>query len=287
LANLINRFRSTLVRTRLARVWKRPARLASVASLALIAILSAPRIAAGYSINFPPTDFTIYSPDGTQTLGSSHYYIEQVPGGEIAILHGEDRYLDGGYDIESERLQLDHNGGFPALLEFDHTFFAADGSPTMRGHADLRSGLASCDKYGAGTIPSAPQQVTFPPDTYAGASLLIPLQSFLGAGNIDKLHLHAFSCTPGPRVFAITASVDANPVPKALFSDSLVKVDAHPDFGWITFLVQPFVPKLDAWFDPNGQWRFMGAELARFYGGTPIMMVTTQSQSDRAAAAQK
>jgi hypothetical protein len=259
----------------------RPALLGVVAGLGLMG-LAAPGMAAGYVINFPPTDFTIYNPDGTQKLGSAHYYVEQVPGGEIAILHGEDRYLDGGYDIETEHLQLDHHGGYPTLVEFDHSFFNAKGALTIRGHADLRTGLASCD--GAGSAPSAPQQITFPPDTYAGASLLIPLQSFLDEGDVEKLHLHAFTCTPGPRVFAITASVDANPMPKPLFSEALIKVDAHPDFGWITFLVKPFVPKLDAWFDPQQQWKFMGAELARFYGGTPIMMVATPSQNEHAAA---
>jgi hypothetical protein len=256
---------------------------AAIAVAALIACATASH-AHAEAFNFPPTDFTIYTPDGRTELGKSRYTVEPTPEG--AVLRGEDYYNSGESDIEVDRLEMPVGGGPPQLLEFRHSFFAAGGAPTMIGYANIRSGLASCTGYSNGDADTVTDRLTFPDDTYAGASVLVPIQLYLRSGAAGPLKLHVFSCTPSPRVVAIEVSLA--PKPKSLpYPGNLVEVVVTPDFGWWNFLVSPFVPKLEAWFAPTDQFGFVGGQLARFYKGPDILMVKTGGHPAAAAQAER
>ncbi len=257
-------------------------RIAAVITVAaLIACATAAR-ARAESFSFPPTDFTIFTPDGRTELGKSRYTVEPTPEG--AVLRGENRYNDGQYDIEVDHMESAAGGGPPQLVEFRHSFFAADGSPMMTGYADMRSGLTSCTGYTHGSPDTTTARLNFPDDTYAGASVLLPIQMFLRSGASGPLKLHVFSCTPSPRLIAIEVSLA--PKPKALpYPGDLVEVIVKPDFGWFNFLVSPFLPKLEAWFAPSDQFGFVGGQLARFYKGPEILMV--KSNANAAARVQR
>jgi hypothetical protein len=245
-------------------------RIAAAIAIAALFACGVPSRARAERFSFPPTDFTIFTPDGKTQLGTSRYTVE--PTTEGAVLRGEDYYNDGQSDIEVDRLEVPENPGPPQLIEFRHSFFAAGGAPTMSGYANIRSGLASCTGYSGGIANTITDRLTFPDDTYAGASVLVPIQVFLRSGAVGPLKLHVFSCTPTPRVIAI--EVGLAPQPKALpYPGNLVEVVITPDFGWWNIVLSAFVPKLEAWFTPDDQFGFVGGELARFYKGPDILMV--------------
>lgn len=232
-------------------------------------------IAAGAScafaaISFPPTNFKIINPDTGATIGQSQYSIENVADG--AIVHGASHFSDGQSDVETGRL-LGVGDGLPKLVEFDHTFFSADGSVVERAHLDLRSGAATCTHTASGVRSDTTASLQFPDDTWAGASVVIPIQHFLRTSNRDLPSLHVFNCAPEPKIFAISLQTDPGPAVWTPYGGSALRVEVRPDFGWLNLIVTAFVPKLHIWFDPGNQWTFVGDEAARFYHGTKIMLV--------------
>jgi hypothetical protein len=220
-------------------------------------------------------DFVILSPDGTSRIGRTHYSIIERAG--ALILRGEDRFDSGEYDIETSRLTPAGGGGMPALVDFNHMFYSAEGTVVMEAHADLRTGLASCIDRRSGTPELTAARIEFPPDTWAGASVILPIQRFLRAGGHGKLSLHVFNCAPSPKVFAVEVTPDPAPTRLPDYLPGAIEIDAKPDFGWLDFIVAPFVPKLRAWFDPGRDFEFVGAMLERYYGGPRILMVTARA----------
>jgi hypothetical protein len=220
-------------------------------------------------------DFVILSPDGTSRIGRIHYSIVERPG--ALILRGEDRFDSGEYDIETSRLTPAGDGGMPTLVDFNHMFYSAEGTVLLESHADLRTGLASCIDRRTGAPQLAAAPIKFPPDTWAGASVILPIQRFLRDGGHGKLSLNVFNCAPGPKVFAVEVIPDPAPTRLPNYLPGAVEIDAKPDFGWLDFLVAPFVPKLSAWFDPGRDFEFVGARLDRYYRGPTILMVTARS----------
>lgn len=217
-------------------------------------------------------DFVILSPDGARQIGTARYSLIQRA--HALILLGTDRYDSGQYDIQRMRLIPSGNGELPRLVDFNHVFYSSRGKVLIEAHADLATGLASCiDRRGS--VPKMDAtRLDFPPRTWAGASVLLPIQRFLRDGGHGKLSLEDFACAPGPKVVAV--EVNPDPAPKRLpgYLPGAVEIDAKPDFGWFDFIVSPFVPKLHAWFDPGRDFEFEGAMLARYYGGPQILMVT-------------
>jgi hypothetical protein len=59
----------------------------------------------------------------------------------------------------------------------------------------------------------------------------------------------------------------------------LVEVRIRPDFGWLNFLIAPFVPEMDAWFEPLRDWAYVGGKEGRFYKGPEIVLVGTAGSS--------
>ena len=43
--------------------------------------------------------------------------------------------------------------------------------------------------------------------------------------------------------------------------------------GWINAVIAPFLPRIQAWFDPSEDWFFVGGQSARYYKGLKYLMV--------------
>jgi hypothetical protein len=251
----------------------------AIAIAGALAALSAPAMAAQEQLmGVGAPDFVILSPDGSRRIGRTHYSIVRRAG--AVILRGENRFDNGEYDIETSRLTPSGGDGLPRLVDFNHLFYSAEGTILLESHADLRTGLASCIDRLSGAAKLAAAAVAFPPDTWAGASVILPIQRFLRDGGHGKLSLHVFNCAPSPKVFAVTVTPDSAPIRLPDYLPGAVEIDAKPDFGWLDFIVSPFVPKLHAWFDPGRDFEFVGAMLARYYGGPQILMVTARAYQD-------
>jgi hypothetical protein len=241
-----------------------------------LAVLSAPGLAAPTELmGVGPPDFVILSPDGARRVGLTHYSIIRRAG--ALILRGENRFGSGEYDIETSRLTPAGDGELPTLVDFNHIFYSAEGTVILESHADLRTGLASCIDRRSGAAKLAAAPIEFPPNTWAGASVILPIQRFLRDGGHGKLSLNVFNCAPSPKVIAV--EVTPEPYPQRLpgYLPGAVEINAKPDFGWLDFIVSPFVPKLHAWFDPGRDFEFVGAMLSRYYGGPEILMVTARA----------
>jgi hypothetical protein len=245
--------------------------LALTVLLAILAGASGANAADG--LNFPPTEFTILDPQTNFAMGRGRYSIKSIPGG--AVLQGTNRYDSGSTDVETARIEIDADGT-ARLLEADHTFFKIDGSIFQRSHIDTKAGEGTCVNNAVEPKIEETVPLTIPPDTWSGASVLVPIQVFLRKGESDTEQLHVFNCAPTPKIFAISAKVDPTAQVWTPYAASAIQVEVRPDFGWINILIAPFVPKLHAWFDPADGWTFVGSETARFYKGPPIMLVKTR-----------
>jgi len=244
-----------------------------LAALAILMIVGNVRVALAAGISFPTTNFTILNPDTGATIGQGRYNIESVADG--AILHGVSHYSDGQSDVETARL-VGVGEGLPKLVEFDHTFYNPSGSILERAHADLRSGASTCTHTDSGTRSDTAAVLQFTEDTWAGASVVIPVQHFLRAnGRQPQLpSLHVFNCAPDPKVFAISLQTDPGLAVWTPYGGQALRVEVRPDFGWLNLIVAAFVPRLHVWFDPGDGWAFVGDEAARYYKGTKIMLVS-------------
>jgi hypothetical protein len=226
---------------------------------------------AAEAFNFPPSDFEILSADSGQLIGHGHYRVEQAPGS--LILHGENRYLNGEYDLEEDHLTTEPGAALPTLVTFRHDFFNADGTLLLVARLDSKTGTAICAKAEAGKLDLKPEPLKFSADTFAGASVLIPIQDFISHGDREStLKLHVFNCAPSARLIA----VDVKPEGARTWADypgELERIDVKPNLGLWTIVIQPFIPKLAVWFDPSQNMLLVGAQLQRFYRGTKIILV--------------
>jgi hypothetical protein len=225
---------------------------------------------------FEPVDLTIYSADRHQVLGHSHYELTSVEGG--AEIRGEARYLDGESDVERDRIEFSTPEERPTLASFSHVFFLADGRLRMRAQADLKSGVASCDRYGDSGPLTVTETLDFPRDTYAGVTTLIPIEYGLLHGVRSGIRFHVFTCAPKPRVLELDATADLSETQWAAYSGNLVRMRVRPDFGWITLLASPFLPKFYEWFDSSHDWRYVGGTTQRFYKGPVVELVREPQQ---------
>jgi hypothetical protein len=249
---------------------------AAAAASAIVLTLAGTRPACSADpLSFPPTNFTILNPDTGIAIGRGRYRVEST--GESATLHGESTYYDDQSDVETAELQLGAGGDPPRLVEFDHTFFNADGSIQRRAHLDLKSGAATCiDNSGARESEQA-ALLSIPADTWAGASVVIPIQDFLRARDKGLARaIHVFNCAPGPKIFAVSVKIDAANAVWAAYGAEAIRVEVRPDFGWLNVIVAALAPKLHAWFDPNDGFAFVGDDATRYYKGPPIMLVKTR-----------
>ena len=239
----------------------------------LLAILSNSHAAAAPA---PPVlgliggDFTILRPGTTEVLGHARYAFERA--GTDEVLRGENRYLDGEYDIETDHLELSASTGAPTLAAYEHWFYARGGAPLMSVGLDIKSGMGLCVHYNGVNAETQSRSLSFPSDTYAGASLLIPITYGLLGNQGDRISAHFFACAPGPQLFAIQGKTRGG-MRWAHFDGDAVVVEVRPKLGWWDFLILPFVPKIRAWFDPADGFSYLGGELQRYYRGPEVELV--------------
>src|SRR5215469_733757 len=252
-----------------------PRRIA--AAIAMILIFICPRSASSADVlSFPPTSFEILNPDTGAAIGRAKYRVDSA--GDHATLRGEDGYFDGQTDVEIAHLDLGSPGRPPRLVDFDHTFYNGDRSILRRHHLDVKSGAATCIDNSAGQKTELTDVLTVPDNTWAGGSIVIPIQEFLRERTQETtLPLNVFSCATGPKIFAVNVTKDPGDAMWAAYGGDAMRVEVRPNFGWLNVIIEAFMPKLHAWFDPHDGWAFLGDEAARFYKGPPIMVVKSRS----------
>jgi hypothetical protein len=223
------------------------------------------------SLDFPATDFKLLSADGSVVIGRAHFKMAARSSGR-ALVQGKYQYSNGEYDIDEDWLEIRPDAHPPTLLSYRHAFFHADGSLDRVNEADLKSGQASCSIYVNGEAKTLNAKLTFPADTYAGPAVTLPIRDFIRRGSAESAEFRHFSCTPGPKIYLVNASIE-QPAQWALYPGKLVQVDIKPDFGLLGILVAPFLPKIRLWFDPAKDFELVGAESSRYYGGLNFIMV--------------
>lgn len=214
-------------------------------------------------------DFLIYDPSNTRLIGRAHYTIELSA--DSITISGRSNYLNGKYDVEREQL-LPH-GNSPRLVSYEHSYFDKRGTRQIVGSADAKTGKSSCISFPGGRSDVRAKVLSFPADTYAGSSVLIPIADKLKHDPSGNIHFHAFDCAPGPRIFEMNVGLQQakwNHLPH--YSD-LLKADARPVLGWYDVFLKPFIPVTQFWFDPRLPFGFMGGTMSRYYRGPEIMLV--------------
>ena len=113
----------------------------------------------------------------------------------------------------------------------------------------------------------------FPPDTFSGGSQLLIVMEKLRERR-QKIEFHAFACVPGPRIFEVDAALPDRAERWPFYPGDLVRLDLRPDFGaGLNFVIAPFLPKTEAWFDPQHNWKYVGGEFDRYFGGPHVLQV--------------
>jgi hypothetical protein len=227
------------------------------------------------------TDVTILNPDSLTVIGHGHYKVTHLD--HAALFEGENRYLDGEYDREVQRVERSGDGA-PILVTYQHSFFAADGSPVSLDTLDAKTGVVACTLYGEGAPVIRQTRIDVPRDTYAGSTQLMLLTGRLREGS-RSISMHSFICFPGPRIIAIKVTPPDTTVKWAMYPGNLLKVELVPDFGWLGAIAEPFIPKAYGWFDPADDFNYVGRLFDRFYRRRHLMMVRTTAgigQSSRA-----
>ena len=221
------------------------------------------------------SDLLIYDPTGTTQLGRAHYVVTQR--GNMVTIEGRNDFNDGERDVEHDTLRSD-GGELPRMLTYEHDYFDTHGAPQITASADMVAGKSSCAKYdnGKGTIETA--VLEYPPDTYAGAGVLVPIADQLRRGATD-LDIHVFDCAAGPRILTLHADLARDQWRFLPHEGELAKADAHPVFGWFNVFLKPFVPKIRMWFDPLRDYAFVGGTLSRYYRGPEILLVSARPKA--------
>jgi hypothetical protein len=47
----------------------------------------------------------------------------------------------------------------------------------------------------------------------------------------------------------------------------------RPDLGALNLLIAPFMPTMDAWFNPAENWNYVGGEFDRYFRGPHVLTV--------------
>ena len=240
---------------------------------ALVLLLSSAAASAQASagFDFPPATFNILDAKTSKVIGFVRYSIGPIDDSGLQTVSGDEHYLDGEHDVERDVVQNRGTDKMPLMVTFEHDFYNADGSIARVSAANFRTGDASCTVYTNGHRTVLSDTLDFPSDTYAGAIVELPMQAGLRNGSNGPISLHAFNCIPGPKVIKIAAYPQA-PSAWTHYAGETVEVSVKPDFGWLNFVVAPFMPEFRAWFNPASQWQFVGARFTRFYKGPEIIL---------------
>ena len=240
--------------------------LAAIAAVWVNAVASGPNSSGAF--DFGALELTVLSPDGKQTIGSTRFMV--LHDNSTEEVRSETRYLDGERDNESERLYAASPDSTPRLDTYEHSFFNADGTLHMVDTLNAKTGVASCESYTADKIKVRKSQLEVPADSFAGASELMMVVASLRHG-IREVKFHAFACVPGPEIFSVEASLPHRSEHWPLYPGDLVRLDMRPDLGALNLLLAPFMPTMDAWFNPNDNWNYVGGEFDRYFRGPHVL----------------
>jgi hypothetical protein len=250
-----------------------------IATFALLILINWFRLdyaAAQGPFDMSPIDTTIFAPDSTQVIGHGHYNLSYADG--LELIHGEDKYLDGEYDQEEQRLKPAPSDVPPFLLSYQHRFFNADGTPQYEESLDSRSGAATC-KFYSSDVPDLRESILkVPADTYSGATQLLLLVGRLRQG-ASAITFHSFNCIPNPRIIAVKATPQSGAVEWPMYPGKLAKLEMEPDLGMLNVLIAPFIPKVFAWFDPADSFNYVGGQFDRYYKGRHVLMVRSHDSN--------
>jgi hypothetical protein len=253
----------------------------NAAIVALVVVLLSARATRADDMDFPmSSDFDILNGDGSELVGHAHYDFTPTGRGSYR-LRGENRFHDGEYDVEVDEIRASRPPGLATMTTYRHDYFATDGALERVAAADVGTGEGSCTTYEAGRPEARISKIEFPSDTYAGSTVLIPLVHHLRRGFSGPILFHNFNCVPGPKLLTIKAY----PPARAAWSHhpgELVAVRIKPDFGWLNALIAPFIPRMDAWFEPRRNWAYVGGKSGRFYRGPEIILVDLADGDGRA-----
>ncbi len=244
-------------------------RRAMAAAIVLVAGLTA-RAASATGLGFRTADFTILSADGASVIGAVHFDVDDGrPGTEVVTSTA--RYNDGQYDVERDDFDTSKALELPVMSNYAHGFFHPDHTPFLASAVNFATGEAKCTSYEGNQPVVLSKTMTFPPDSYAGAAMMLPLQKSLRAGADGPIVMYDFACMPDPRLVKVEAYAQT-PAPWNHYPGELVRTNIKPDFGWLDYLIAPFVPEMHAWFSPSDDFHFVGAKFARFYKGPEVIL---------------
>jgi hypothetical protein len=246
--------------------------LLRIAVLASITIFGAPLACGQSDFDLPATDVTIFAADSDRVIGHGHYKLSYGDG--VEIVEGENKYLDGEYDREEQRVKPSEGGEPPLLVHYQHRFFNADGTTQYEDSLDARTGDAACTWYDSDGPDIHQTILKIPADTYAGATQLMLLVGRLRQGT-PNITFHSFNCIPDPRIIPIKATPLSGPAPWPMYPGKLMKMEMTLDLGWLNILIAPFIPKLYGWFDPADAFNYVGGQFDRYYKGRHVLMVRT------------
>jgi hypothetical protein len=222
-----------------------------------------------------PVDLTIYSADRKLVIGHARYVIKES--GKVVEVNGDSHYLDGERDWERVAMEYQPGNPLPVVTSFLVNYLAADGSVQLIEKADFKSGQASCRWSNQLHDTSYEDSLEFPPDTYAGATSVVPLEYALKKGE-QSVHFHVFNCMPKPAVLAIDAKQENGMVRWSYYPGDLARMGLTPDLGWLNLVAKPFIPDISVWFDPSDGYQYVGATKDRFYRGRSQIMVRASSR---------
>jgi hypothetical protein len=251
---------------------------ASVAAAAFLILVCCTAAFPVDSLDFPPSSrFDIFDGDGSRVIGHARYDFRAVGPGSY-VLYGENRFLDGEYDIEEDQVTQGGPDKVSVPVTYRHEYFDPDGSLQRVAQADFGTGNASCVVYAKGHAQVSDVRIEFPPDTYGGSTVLIPLTRGLREGFDRPIRFHNFNCIPGPGVMSIEA-YPPSVTTWSKYPGDLIQVRLKSDFGWLGILIGPFVPKMDAWFEPSRPWAYVGGKAGRYYKGPEIILVRIHDET--------
>jgi hypothetical protein len=222
--------------------------------------------------------FKILDANGTELLGHAHYQVTHNDGKVVLI--GKNSYRDGEYDREHAVVTL-RDGAAPALVSFEHSFFNADGSLKLSGRADPGTGDAVCVSRESGRMVTLEKHIAFPPNTYAGATSILPIAHALSLSD-KQTSFHIFDCAPGPSLVSVVAQRE-DKKNWHFYPGKLTLVDVTANLGLLGKMIEGLLPHRLVWFDPSAGWRYVGGKMQHYFAQGPQVLLVRESPPDSQA----
>lgn len=263
----------------------KPALLRSVISFVCLMVIAIGRAPVdGATLNFQAANFEILDARTLHRIGAAHFEVT-TPAPGIQVVTSKSRYDAGQYDVERDTFNTNASGPLPRMVAYEHTFYKPDGALFLQSKVDFRTGEVECTSYPGGKPKAASAKFSFSPSSYAGAAIVLPLLNSIRHGNKAPMTLTDVVCGPGPRIVQVSTRM-LPPSRWNGYPDKVVRTDIKPDFGWLDYVLAPFLPEMHLWFDPANGVQLAGAQYSRYYRGPEIILRHTLPESPAAAVTQ-